>query len=91
MNTIFGTVLRVVGAAVTSTVRPAAWTNTSPAVNPPVGMSTTRADGRYDLDPFSEMPPSLREKGHYEHYRDTIVSEMEKGRMLEWWILIQPC
>lgn len=80
MNTIFGTALRAAVAAVTSAVRPVAWTNTRPAVNPPV-----------TLDLFSEMPSSRSEEGHYEHYRDTIVSEMEKGRMLEWWILIQPC
>ncbi len=76
MNSLIGTVLRAVGAAVTSTVSPltaAVWTArpvvaaAAPAVKPPVDLSTTRADGRYDLDPFSEM---------------------EKGRMLEWWILV---
>jgi hypothetical protein len=75
MNTIFGTVLRAVGAAVTSTVSPltaAMWTArpvvaAAPAVKPPVDLSTTRADGRYDLDPYSEL---------------------EKGRLLEWWILV---
>lgn len=74
MNSLIGTALRAAVAAVTSAVRPAVWTNTHPAVNPPVTQ-----------DPFSEMASRA---GHYEHYRDTIVSEMEKGRMLEWWILV---
>jgi hypothetical protein len=65
MNTIFGTALRAVVTAVTSTVSPlaaAVWTArpvvaaAAPAVKPPV-----------DLDPLSEL---------------------EKGRLLEWWILV---
>lgn len=60
MNSLFGTALRAVGAAIASTVRPSAWTNTRPAM--PVVKSRA-----YDLDPYSEM---------------------EKGRMLEWWVLI---
>ncbi len=64
MNTIFGTALRAVVTAVTSTVSPLAatvWTvrpavAAAPAVKPPV-----------DLDPYSEL---------------------EKGRLLEWWILV---
>jgi hypothetical protein len=67
MNTIFGTVLRAVGAVVSSTVSPLSASLTTvwavrpavaaaPAVKPPV-----------DLDPYSEL---------------------EKGRLLEWWILV---